>query len=173
MPALTDEFNLVDIRFRPATPADGEFAYGLFRRAIEPVIVAQLGAWPEDRQRHFFFTVGAYPSGHAQIVLYKGQPVGTAEFNDAGDYIWIKGLYLEEAVRGRGVGSLVIDRALALAHAARKPLQLETLKANAAAQAAFVKKGFVLQGENKYEKIFRHRDTLAYQPAGKPRGPVA
>ena len=130
---------------RPAGPGDLEFAYGLYRRLMEP-LTAELRAWNESRHRAV--VAEAIAGGGVEIFTIGAREVGWSEIREAGGALLLAQLYVEPAFQGRGIGTAVVSDLLARAGAARMPVDLSVLRNNGRARVLNERFGFRAVGED-------------------------
>ena len=66
------------------------------------------------------------------IIQVEGEDAGYVKVEEADDHIYLDGIYLSSAHRGRGVGTEVLRDLLARGRAEGKPLRLQVLASNPA-----------------------------------------
>jgi GNAT superfamily N-acetyltransferase len=150
---------------RTADPAqDLEWAYALFKLNMNPYIVKMLGEWPEKIQ-YEFFSEGFYTMP-IQIVMHDGVRLGCYAIFEEGPRVTVQRMYMDPTWQGSGIGSWVVDKAVKLAQAVRKPLATEVLANNEPAIKFYLHKGFRILREQPCYPIIQcvilHKDTEAY-----------
>ena len=129
------------LTLRPECASDEPFLFELYAgtRAEELVLTG----WDEPTRQQFLrmqFQAqragyrGMFPDAQFDVVLEDGIPVGRIVVSVADAEIRIVDLIITETKRGRGIGTEMLRRLLQQAAAASKPLRLQVLKANRAAQ---------------------------------------
>lgn len=134
----------IDVTLRTATTAEGEFAFQVWKAAMEPYIAATWG-WDENAQRqrqHEEFSHRPY-----RIVEVGGHPIGTLIVNHAPDHLYLSGLYLLPEHQRQGYGSRVLEGLLAEGQAHNLPIRLRVLKVNPQARHLYERAGFIALSE--------------------------
>lgn len=129
---------VADWRLRPATAADLDFAWRIYREAAKPLAEAVM-PWREAAQREA--VARALASGEAQVIEAGGAPAGWLQVHEDAEALGLRHLYLAAAARGRGLGSAVIAALCERAAAAGKPLRLTVLARNPA-RGLYARLGF-------------------------------
>ena len=124
---------------RPAGPDDLEFAYGLYRRLMEP-LTAEVRAWSDERQRAV--VAEAIAGGGVEVLTVGERDVGWVELREAGGALLLAQLYVEPAFQERGIGSAVVRDLLARAGARGMPVDLSVLRNNGRARGLYERLGF-------------------------------
>lgn len=133
-----------DVSLRPATASDCEFAFRVWKAAMERYVEATWG-WDESSQRQRQqeeFTAAAY-----QVIEVAGQPVGTLIAERRPDAIYLSGLYILPEHQGQGYGSQIIASLLSEARRDGLPIRLRVLWVNPGAQRLYERTGFVVTDE--------------------------
>lgn len=129
---------------RDVTRSDLDFMYDVKREAMRAYVEATFGGWDEVDQRARFER-GFTP--HAdRVVVVDGRDVGTLSVDWEGAQVFIAGIYLAADVRGRGLGTALIEDVLARARVERRAVTLRVLKENPRARALYERLGFVVSG---------------------------
>ena len=131
-------------KIRCSVPDDSEFAFQVWKAAMEQYIDATWG-WDEDVQRERQkqeFAMMAH-----QIIEVADQPVGTCIVERQPDHFYISGLYLLPKHQNQGIGSQVINLLSSEAKAHNLPARLRVLNANPAARRFYERHGFVVIDE--------------------------
>ena len=129
---------------RPATNADRDFAFQVWKAAMQQYIEATWG-WDEASQRQRQqeeFDVAIY-----QIVKIAGQSAGTLIIKRHADHLYLSVLYLLPEHQGQGIGSQVLASLLAEARAQGKTVRLRVLRVNPQARRLYERMGFVVTDE--------------------------
>ncbi len=135
------------VTLRPATTADGEFAFRVWKAAMQPYIEATWG-WDDDWQRqHQQEEFGALPY---QIIEVSGQPIGTLIVKRTPDHVYLSGLYLLPEHQRQGFGSRILEDLLAEGQAHHLPVRLRVLKVNPQARHLYERLGFVAIDEEEH-----------------------
>lgn len=113
-----------DIQFFLLASDDCEFSFQVKARAMGPHIKHYWG-WDEDFQRGIHGK-NLLEKPFSKIVL-RGIPIGTISLRHRSDHIQFGEFYLMDDVRGRGIGTAILNHCLILADAMRLPVRLEYL----------------------------------------------
>jgi ribosomal protein S18 acetylase RimI-like enzyme len=135
---------IAELILRPATTADCEFAFQVWKAAMEPYIEATWG-WNENSQRQRQqqeFAVSPH-----QIIEFADRPIGTLIVKYPSDYIYLSGLYFLPAYQRQGFGSRILEGLLAQGQAHHLPVCLRVLKVNPQAQHLYQRMGFAVTDE--------------------------
>ncbi len=160
--AATGRLTALDLQsfaLRPALIGDLDLAYAITVDAMHDHVVRAWGAWNEDEQLQKHrdnFT----PSTH-RIVICGGSTAGFVAVEEEPAHLWLVKLYLLESHRQRGLGSLLLRQIFQEAAALAKPVRLQVLKANNAAQRLYFRHGFTVTGE-KSDRLF----LVRFEPDG-------
>tara|TARA_B100001113_G_scaffold303788_1_gene263852 strand:- start:430 stop:870 length:441 start_codon:yes stop_codon:yes gene_type:complete len=124
------------INLRPATKSDAEFARTVHHRALRDVVVRQFGPWDEQLQDGFFEQSG-FPDGF-ELIEFDGTPCGYMRTEVSGAKSEVHDLYIDPDHQRRGIGTLLIMRAIALGC----PVRLQVLFENSEAADLYKRLGF-------------------------------
>lgn len=138
----------ITLTLRPATTADGAFAFHVWKAAMEAYVDMAWG-WDETWQRQN--QQKEFVSRLHKIIEARGQPIGTLITEYASDHLYLAGLYLLPEYQRQGYGSCVLERLLAEAQAQYLPVRLRVLKVNPLARRLYERAGFIPVGE---EEVF-------------------
>lgn len=127
---------------RNAREEDKDFVYALNRIVYREVVIQQFGGWNESGQRQYFEEKWARAAYH--IVEYKNAPAGVLWVTEHPEKHVLHEIQLLPAYQGRGIGTTLLRRAIAHAHAHHVPLQLRVLTHNIRAQQLYTRLGFVI-----------------------------
>lgn len=133
--------NLLPLVLRPATGSDFGFIWQL-RCLTMKIVIEQSYGWEEGTQRRY-----AEESLKGQVVTLDDQRVGILTLADWGDQIHIVWMAIDPAYQGRGFGTSLLRFSQHVARAAAKPLTLQVLKRNPAAQL-YTRCGFDVTDES-------------------------
>lgn len=140
----------LQIDLRPATDADRDFAFQVWKAAMQQYVEATWG-WNEASQlqrQQEEFDVATY-----QIVKIAGQSAGTLITKHHPDHLYLSGLYLLPEHQRQGIGSQVLASLLAEARVQDKIIRLRVLKQNSQAQRLYERMGFVVTDETEEDFI--------------------
>jgi len=135
------------VTLRPATTADGEFAFRVWKAAMEAYIEATWG-WDENSQQQRQqeeFTALPY-----QIIQADSQPIGTLIVKHTPDHVYLSGLYLLPKHQRQGFGSRILEDLLAEGQAHHLPIRLRVLKVNPQARRLYERMGFAVIDEEEH-----------------------
>jgi ribosomal protein S18 acetylase RimI-like enzyme len=116
---------------RPETPADEPFMRQMIIASIAQELMAW--TWPPAVLDHLLgvqYTgkIGSlranYPHGSSEMVLADGQPVGWIFLDETSGEIHLAEIMVSVEMRGKGVGSAVLQGVLSAADRAGKPVRL-------------------------------------------------
>lgn len=132
----------MNVIFTPASDADLPFARSLARKTMVPYYTRHGLLWQDAD-----FDAGwSWRENHLLVTL--GEAVGFVSLSADARALYIRELHLVEPARGRGIGAMVLDRALAIAAQRSLPrLRLMVFKDNPA-QRLYKRKGLAVVGED-------------------------
>lgn len=131
---------------RTATEADIPFLLSLRRETMDVHLVAS-GASATD-QSHLLRLMHHFDC--AEVLIRNGEPVGLLKVRRSPAVWEIVQIQLGSRVRGRGIGTRLLEELLAQASAARVDVRLSVLKANPA-RNLYERLGFEVTGEDDHE----------------------
>jgi GNAT superfamily N-acetyltransferase len=147
-----------EVTLRAGTEADAEGCAGVFNDWVDATAWMPRVHAPEAVVRHYREHVLA--TCEVTVAEAGGAVAGFLALDVEG---WVAGLYLAPAVRGRGVGAALLDRAKAQRSGG---LTLWTFVANEGARRFYARQGFVEVGRSEGENeeglpdlLFRWRET--------------
>jgi len=126
------------------TPADLEFAWGLYRESMKPLTEEYL-AWDDARQKRVVERDAA--SGQASVIMRGGAEIGWLRVRETADEVELCQLYVAPGSRDRGAGTAMVRRLLANAGGTGKAVTLQVLRNNRA-RALYEHLGFRRTGED-------------------------
>lgn len=132
------------IALRPASRADEPYLYHLHRATMRD-LVEQVWGWDEPVQQEFFREHIA--AGNHFLIQLKDENVGTVQYHDEADHIFIGNIEIDPDRQGEGIGSAVIQQLVERAHAENKSMRLQVLKSNTSACRLYQRLGFGFDGE--------------------------
>ncbi len=142
-----------DIAFRPASEADFETLLDLRIRVLRPHL-ERVGRFDPDRAGRYFRE--GYDPAHLRLILVDGGFAGCVALKPVGDGLVLEHFYLDDALQGRGIGSAVLERLIAEADAAARPIRLGVLKGSPAARF-YRRHGFVWTHDEPYDDYYERR----------------
>ena len=114
---------------RPATSNDLDAMMAIGNEGIRPY-VEEVRGWDEAEETRGF--VEHFLPELTSIIVVDGHDVGYLKTESHADHVYIDGIYLAKAYRSSGLGTLLISRTIADAHAKDKRVRLRVLKPNPA-----------------------------------------
>ena len=138
------------VTLRPATPADAEFAFQVWKAAMKAYVDAAWG-WDENDQRRR--QQEEFTANPPQIVEADGQAVGTLIVKHDPGHIYLSGLYLLPEYQRQGCGSRILEGLLAEAQEHHLPVRLRVLKANPQARSLYERMGFAVTDEEEHSIV--------------------
>lgn len=138
------------IAFHPASEADFETLLALRIRVLRPHL-ERVGRFDPDRARRYFRA--GYDPASLRLVLLDGGFAGCVALKPDGDALVLEHFYLDDAVQGRGVGSVVLQLLLAEADAAGRAVRLGVLKGSPAARL-YQRHGFSWTHDEPYDDYY-------------------
>ncbi len=140
----------LQIDLRPATVTDRDFAFQVWKAAMQQYVKATWG-WNEASQlqrQQEEFDVVTY-----QIVRIAEQSAGTLIIKRHPDHLYLSGLYLLPEYQRQGIGSQVLASLLDEARVQSKIIRLRVLKVNPQARRLYERMGFVVTDETEQDFI--------------------
>ena len=138
---------------RPARKDESALAFVITEEAMRGYVEQLWGGWDEAAQREKHR--GNFDPATHRLILVDGAPVGLLAVEDFGDHLWLGKLFLRAAVRGRGLGTAVLERVIAEAAARGLPVQLRVLRVNTAALRLYRRHGFRVVAETPERLVLR------------------
>ena len=132
------------ITLQLATPADEGYLYRLHRATMHD-LVDRVWGWDETVQQAFFRAHIA--AGNHFLILKENELVGTVQYHDEADHLFIGNIEIDPCRQGEGVGTAVIQHLIAWADTNGKPVRLQVLKVNTSACRLYRRLGFDLDGD--------------------------
>ncbi len=154
------------ITLRPAQPDDEDFLFDLYASTRR----AEMEAWGLDGamldqmiRMQFDGQQGTYrvqfPQAEHRIILHDGAPAGRILIDRAGPEIVLVDVALLPAVRGRVIGTRLLEELLAEAAEARRAVRLKVVLTNPA-RRLYTRLGFVGLGDDGvYEQMEWRADS--------------
>lgn len=154
---------------RAATEADAAaVAQVLFesRRVLMPF----LPQVHSQAEMHQWVVTKLIPSGGVTLACIEGAVVGVLATSTVDGMHWIDQLYVAPAQVGAGIGSLLLQRALAaFAAGPASPLRLYTFQANLAARRFYERRGFVALAFSDGTQTEERCEDVLYEIANRHR----
>jgi GNAT superfamily N-acetyltransferase len=144
---------------RDAQLSDLDFMYEVKREGMRSYVEATWGPWDDAAQRARFQNL-FLPSAD-RVVVVDGRDVGTLSVEWSCDPVALAGIYLLAEVRGRGLGTAILEDVLVRARAMGRGVALRVLKANPRARALYDRLGFLGSGETETHVAMTWTDPLA------------
>lgn len=129
---------------RPATLADSNFLFGLKRAAYHDHVVATYGRWDDEWQRNRF--ASHFDPTAVQVIVAGGAAVGELAVEWDVDPVYLVAIELSSNVRGRGLGTAVIQDVLDRGRLLGRGVRLQVFKVNESAQRLYERLGFQVTG---------------------------
>ncbi|MBD3243353.1 MAG: GNAT family N-acetyltransferase [Chitinivibrionales bacterium] len=130
---------------RPATSADGEFAYRVKRAAFKEY-VEQLWGWDEKQQRALHEE--RFRAQTFYVVEKLGKAVGIMARVREQDRVKLNQLFILPQYQSRGIGTECIKHVIRDAANSGLPIELGVLKINQRAMNLYARLGFSATGES-------------------------
>jgi ribosomal protein S18 acetylase RimI-like enzyme len=135
------------IGLRPATPAGGEFLFGVHKAAMG-VYVDSVWGWDDGVQREYHER--AFGRGGWQVITADGADVGMLSVDYLPGEVYLGRIEIDPAHQGRGMATHLIGALLDEAARRGQDLVLDVLAVNTRAQALYRRLGLV--------EVARHGD---------------
>lgn len=133
------------ISLQPATADDETYLYNLHRATMRD-LVEQVWGWDEPMQQEFFREHIA--AGNHFLIQLKDENVGTVQYHDEADHLFIGNIEIDPDRQGEGIGTVVMQQLIKRAHTENKPVRLQVLKINTSACRLYQRLGFDFDGES-------------------------
>ncbi len=134
----------IDVKLRPATPADSEFAYQT-KKAAFSAYVDHVWGWDEAEQRQLH--AQRFAAQEFRVIHESGADVGILAIVREPDCVKVNQLFILPEFQGRGFGRACMLRVIDDARVAGLPVRLRVLKANPRALAFYQRLGFRETGD--------------------------
>ena len=142
---------------RPAALADTDFARNAHHAAYRDVVVQQFGEWDESRQDDFF--ANDWAGASFEIIEVAGEPCGYVAIESRDGGVHVRELVVLPEYQNRGIGTAVLESAIATAEASAVPVVLGALHANRAA-VLYRRLGFEEFDRTATHTMFRRQHPL-------------
>ena len=123
---------------RPAVPGDAEALASVYLRSRRELVACAPLAHSDEEIRAWI-RGRLIPAGRTTVALVGGEVVGLLAVSSKPDESWIDQLYLLPERIGDGIGTVLLERALA---ELPPPIRLYTFQANARARHFYEARGF-------------------------------
>ena len=150
----------MDVRTRPATMADLDFARMAHHAAYRDVVIRQWGKWDEELQDRLFGK--EWGDARFDVVLVDGIACGYTSVEDRADSIHVVELVLCPEYQSEGIGSMLLQAVIARAKSTGKPVRLRTCIENHRAQSFYRRHGFKEIGRDETH-LLTERATLSIE----------
>ena len=147
-----------NIDFRQAAPADFDYCAALYFAAMEPTI----RALDLDLDKHTADFRERWSAAETRIITRDGADIGWLQMAPEGDAIFLKQLFVDAPLRGRGIGTLVMHRLIDEATRAGRATTLGVVKTNPALRL-YQRLGFAVTHEDE-RKLYIRRERDAAPP---------
>ena len=131
--------NPAKFSLRPAADADRDALFALHCLTIRDAVEATWG-WDRTFQENHFRE--RWDPTNRQILMIEGEIAGMVQIDHFPDRHKLALIEIHPAYQNQGIGSSLIQAAIAAAHAQNLPLTLHVLKANYAAKRLYERLGF-------------------------------
>jgi SAM-dependent methyltransferase/ribosomal protein S18 acetylase RimI-like enzyme len=128
---------------RPATEADREFLFSLFRTTMREVI-EQTWGWDEERQRADFDR--RFEASSVWVVESGRRAAGTVWLEWKPDAVYVHELQIVPELQGQGIGTAVLEQVIAQGGQKALPVTLSVVRANPRAKRLYERMGFEVTG---------------------------
>jgi ribosomal protein S18 acetylase RimI-like enzyme len=142
---------MADFSLRPATDDDYDFLYDLNRLALGEY-VAQVSGWDEKWEQQNFRE--RFDSDRRQVIRINGEDVGAFGFYADSDHVLLDYLAILPEYQRRGIGSRLIRSVIEEARKSGKPVRVQVLKPNPAAEL-YKRLGFVITEETERHFVMK------------------
>jgi len=132
----------MNITLRPARSDDLEFSYKVTEDAMRGYVEQTWGIWDPAFQRKNHES--SYHSGTHQVIVLEGIDAGILAVEDHASHVQLLKLYLLTGARNKGIGSRLLIQLRQSAASMEKPVRLQTLAVNHAAQRFYLRHGFAV-----------------------------
>jgi len=158
-----------EFSLRPAKPDDYPFALALFLDGSAGHL-QKIGRWDEERVVSRFKR--AYKDEQARIIRAGGEDVGWIQIDEFVRRLHLRQLHLIASVRGRGIGTRLIEDLHERGVRQGKPVTLDVIHGNPA-KALYLRLGFRSTGEDldKTRMIWRLPRKSAPKSGRAPSAP--
>ncbi len=134
------------LSYRPATGADLEFLFDLYKAAMMSYLVDAFGPWDEAREREAFRR--CFNPAEVRVIRWDGADVGALHVQERTEELFIISIEVHPSVQRRGIGTAAVRSVMAEAERLGKPVALRVLKGNIGARGLYQRLGFGVTGEN-------------------------
>ena len=156
---MQGETSPTGVGFRPAAPDDFDYCAKLYFAAMD----ATIRELELDVDRHIASFRNQWSAAEVRIITRDGADTGWLQAAAGTDALFLKQLFVDAPLRGRGIGTAVMHRLIDEAAQAGRAVRLEVVKTNPA-RRLYERLGFALTGED--ERKFHMRcDGDARAPA--------
>ena len=145
---------------RPAQQADYAFTLALYMEGAEKHL-SKIGRFDEKRLRGLYEE--AFKPEQIEIICGDDREIGFIHVIEYPERLYLRQLHLVEGLRGRGIGTRLIEALFERAKNAGKPVTLEVLHGNSAKQL-YLRLGFRVTGED------ADKEHMVWEGPGTPRG---
>lgn len=145
------------ITLRPATEQDLDFCYQVKKEAMGKY-VAEVWGWDEEFQRQFH--INDFEVRRPDIVVFRGEDIGTLEVMRHPDHIHLGEFYLLPQYQRQGIGTILLQQVIEESMAYALPVRLEVLKNNPV-QALYKRHGFVVVGQREHHFLMERVNTIS------------
>ena len=140
---------------RPASSADFEFCWSLYRDSMKPLTI-ELLQWNESRQRQIIEQ--SLADSGTSIIVASGSDIGWLQIKETCEEIYLGQLYVMSSMQNRGIGTAIARQLCESASRKNKTLTLEVMKNNPA-RLLYERLGFDVVGSSKYKLKLRWQQS--------------
>lgn len=120
---------------RAAVPEDIEWLEPFYESIMRPYYVELKWEWDDSKFREFF------DPNITKVIQADGIDIGMLRVQEREDCIYLGDIQLDNAYRGQGIGTQLIETVIQSANIANKPVRLRVLKGNPAKEL-YLRLGF-------------------------------
>ena len=146
------------IDFRAAASADFTWCAKLYFAAME----ATIQALAQDLDKHTADFLERWSAAEVRIITRDGADIGWLQAAGEGDAVFLKQLFVDAPLRGRGIGTDVMHRLIDEAARACRAMTLGVVKTNPALRL-YERLGFAVTHEDE-RKLYMRRERDAAVP---------
>jgi ribosomal protein S18 acetylase RimI-like enzyme len=144
----------MDVRLRACRTQDFTFARGLYFETMRWAIERLFG-WDEAHQEESF--AGWFKPDEVSIITADGPDVGWIQQRPERDAIFLGSIYVIPTMQGKGIGTHVIRKLVALARSRSQTVTLAVMKINPAV-GLYERLGFRITSQDEYKFYMRTGD---------------
>src|SRR5262245_52069802 len=131
---------------REVEDADYEPLWRLHADTMRSYVSATYGPWDDGQQRRFFQN-GWQDRRASRLLVDSGVVVASWLVERRADALFLSFIEVAPPYQGRGIGTVIVERLLEEAAAARLPARLMVMRANPRARRLYERLGFAVEAE--------------------------